>query len=215
MLKPILNKPLGVLLIIKINVVIFFLWWFSSVWNPYFMLNNFLVSWDGVVSGRFWTLITSVFSHNMFFHIFINMYAFFGFGIVLENAIGTSRFLRFYLMAGIVASICHITVSAFLLDDPSLPALGASGAVSGVILLFSLMFPQERILLLGIIPIPAIFASVVIVGLDLWGLFEQTRGGTLPIGHGAHLGGALYGLIYYLLVVRRRRRESVRWNKMT
>lgn len=166
------------------------------------MENNFLISWNGLMQGRIWTLITSVFSHTMFFHIFINMYAFFGFGTVLENVMGPKRFLRFYLIAGVTASICHASVSAFLLHEPTLPALGASGAVSGVILLFSLMFPQEKILLMGFIPIPAIFASALIIGLDVWGLIEQTRGGTLPIGHGAHLGGAFYGLIYYLFTIK-------------
>lgn len=154
------------------------------------------------MQGRVWTLITSVFSHTMFFHIFLNMYAFFGFGVVLENVMGPKRFLRFYLISGIIASLSHASVSAFLIHDPTLPALGASGAVSGVILLFSLMFPQEKILLMGFIPIPAIFASFLIIGLDVWGLVEQTRGGTLPIGHGAHLGGAFYGLVYYLIAVR-------------
>lgn len=141
------------------------------------------------------------------------MYAFFGFGAVIENMLGTRRFLRFYLLAGITASLSHIIVSAFLIHDSSLPALGASGAVSGVILLFSLMFPQERILLLGFIPVPAIFASFLIVGLDVWGLLEQTKGGTLPIGHGAHLGGALYGLVYYFLSVRKG--SGIGWNRMT
>lgn len=169
------------------------------------MISNFLVSWDHVMAGRVWTLITSVFSHNMFFHIFINMYVFFGFGTVLENELGSRKFLNFYLMAGIISSISHITVSTYLMGQPELPALGASGAVAGTILLFSLMNPQERILLLGIIPMPAIGAAILFVGIDLWGLVAQTRGGTLPIGHGAHLGGAFYGLIYYFAFIKKRR----------
>jgi membrane associated rhomboid family serine protease len=204
MLRPIItSRPAATIAILKINIFVFMSWVMSAFINPYFMINNFLVSWTGIVEGRFWTLLTSVFSHNMFFHIFLNMYVFFGFGAVLEQALGTRRFLRFYLAAGVVASLSHVTVSAFLIGDPSLAALGASGAISGVILLFSLMFPQERVLLLGIIPIPALFASFAIVALDVWGLVEQTLGGKLPIGHGAHLGGALYGLVYYLIAVRR------------
>jgi membrane associated rhomboid family serine protease len=202
-IKAILRKPTVVLAIIKLNIIVFILWWIAPMMNlELFMENNFLVSWDGLMQGRVWTLLASEFSHNMFFHIFINMYAFIGFGTVLENVMGAKKFLKFYLLAAITASLCHALVSAFLIHEPSLPALGASGAISGVILLFSLMFPQEKILLLGLIPIPAIFASALIVGLDIWGLFEQTRGGTLPIGHGAHLGGAFFGLMYYLIVVR-------------
>jgi membrane associated rhomboid family serine protease len=103
-------------------------------------------------------------------------------------------------------------VSAFLIGDSTIAALGASGAISGVILLFSLMFPQEKIVLLGIIPIPALWASIFIVGLDLWGLFEQTRGASLPIGHAAHLGGALYGAVYYFIKIRKGSHMTIPWS---
>lgn len=189
----ILKRPSVTLMIVKLNIIVFILWMVI----PVFMVENFLVSYTGVMEGKFWTLITSVFSHNMFFHIFLNMYAFFGFGTILENELGSARFLRFYFASGIFASIAHTLVSAFLMNEPGLPALGASGAVSGTILLFSLLNPKERILLLGIIPLPALFAALLFVGLDIWGLISQTNGGSLPIGHGAHLGGALYGLLYY------------------
>lgn len=192
----ILKRPSVTLMIVKLNIIAFILWMVM----PMFMVDNFLVSYEGVLEGRIWTLITSVFSHNMFFHIFLNMYAFFGFGTILENELGSARFLRFYLAAGIFASLAHCLVSAFLMNDPGLPALGASGAVSGTILLFSLLNPKERILLLGIIPLPALFAALVFVGLDIWGLVSQTQGGSLPIGHGAHLGGAFYGLLYYFVL---------------
>lgn len=197
MIPTINSRPVVVISIIKLNMLIFVLWILSAFMGSEFMIRNFLVSWSSLESGRYWTLITSVFSHNMFFHIFINMYVFFGFGTVLETVMGSRKFLIFYLISGIIASLSHCIVSLLLLNEPSLPALGASGAVSGVILLFSLMFPEEKILLLGIIPIPALLASVLIIALDIWGLIEQTQGGSLPIGHGAHLGGALVGLLYY------------------
>ena len=119
--------------------------------------------------------------------------------------LGRRRFLAFYLVAGIVASLTHAFVSAWILSEPGLPALGASGAIAGVILVFALMFPKERILLFGIIPIPAIWGAVAAVGLDIWGLVAQARGGGLPIGYGAHLGGAATGFIYYFLFLRRQR----------
>jgi membrane associated rhomboid family serine protease len=167
------------------------------------MINNFLVSWDYLSKGKFWTLILSVFSHNMFFHIFLNMYVFFGFGSIVENVLGSKRFLSFYLMAGFISSIGHIATSAFLLKQPELPALGASGAVAATILLFALIYPQEKIFLLGIIPLPAISAALFFVGIDIWGLVAQTRGSMIPIGHGAHLGGSFFGLLYYFFYVRK------------
>lgn len=191
----------AVSLIIKINIAVFLLWMVI----PEFMIHNFLVSWAGVTTGRVWTLITSVFSHNMFFHLFINLYCFYGFGFILEKTIGTRKFWQFYLTAGVVASFSHCFVSYFLMNQPYLPALGASGAISGVIMLFSLMYPHEKLMLLGFIPMPAMFGAVLFVGLDLWGLIAQTQGSDLPIGHGAHLGGALYGAVYYLVVMRKRK----------
>jgi membrane associated rhomboid family serine protease len=196
---PKLYEPTAVRFIIKINIMIFFFWMFLP---PEFMMENFLVSWTGLQEGRVWTVITSVFSHNLLFHLFLNMFAFYGFGMVVENLLGTKRFIIFYLAAGIVSSLSHSFLSYALLGQGSLPALGASGAVSAVILFFSLMFPKEKILLLGIIPMPAITAALLFVGWDIWGLVEQTQGGTLPIGHGAHLGGALFGLIYFLIYRR-------------
>lgn len=188
-------RPTAVLTIIKLNLAVFILWLF---FDPRFMYLNFLVSWHGVLEGRLWTLVTSVFSHNYLFHLFINMFAFYGFGMAVESELGTRRFIFFYLASGVTASLGHCLVSNYLLHQPALPALGASGAVAAVILYFSLRFPRERILLLGLIPLPAISAAFLFIGLDVWGLIAQTQGGQLPIGHGAHLGGAFFGLCYFL-----------------
>jgi membrane associated rhomboid family serine protease len=191
-------------ILIYANVAVFLLWNFSSghIFTPEFMMNNFLVSWTGLLEGRYWTLITSVFSHNMVFHIFMNMYVLSSFGSVIEEILGLKRFLAFYFIAGIFSSFCHAFVSAYLLHEPSLPALGASGAISGIIVLFSFMFPRQKILLLGIIPTPAFWGAIAFIGLDIWGLMAQAEGGGLPIGHGAHLGGALAGIVYYYLFIK-------------
>jgi membrane associated rhomboid family serine protease len=114
-------------------------------------------------------------------------------------------------VAGVISSLCHCLVSTYLLGQPGLSALGASGAISGVVLLFALMFPREKILIFGILPIPAIWGAVAFVALDVWGLVAQARGGGLPIGHGAHLGGALTGLLYFLLFVRQRYQVRRGW----
>jgi rhomboid-like protein len=182
-------------LIIKINIAVFALWVLGS---SQFMMNNFLVSYDLVQSGRIWTLITSVFSHNMIFHLFINMFILYGFGNIMENIMGSKKFIVFYLIAGLVGSLAHCLASALLMGQSSLPALGASGAVAGVVVLFALMNPKQLVLLFGIIPMPAIGAAGLFILFDLWGLISQTRGSEVPIGHGAHLGGALVGIIYFL-----------------
>jgi membrane associated rhomboid family serine protease len=191
-------------LILFWNLVVFLLWiaWGSD--GPSFMTENFLVSWSALAEGRLWVLITSVFSHNFFLHFFINMYVLNGFGPVVERALGFRAFLRFYLVAGVVSSLAHALASNFLMGQPQLPALGASGSLAGVILLFALLYPKERLLILGLIPIPALAGALLFVGLDVWGLTAQMGGHGLPIGHGAHLGGAMTGIFYYFFWVRPR-----------
>ncbi len=131
------------------------------------------------------------------------MFVLSSFGGIVEMVIGTRRFLSFYLVAAVCSSLAHSFVSAFFMGEPRLEALGASGPISGLVLLFSFLFPKEKILVLGFIPMPALLGALVFVGLDVWGLVTQLKGGGLPIGHGAHLGGALAGIVYYLLLLRR------------
>jgi membrane associated rhomboid family serine protease len=173
------------------------------------MQENFLVSWEGLEEERYWTLLTSVFSHNMFFHILLIMLVLNSFGSLIEVVLGRVRFFIFYLIAGIVSSLCHCLVSAFIIGSPETPALGASGAIVGLVLLFALIFPRQKILIFGLIPMPAIWGALLFVGLDLWGLIAQAEGGGLPIGHGAHLGGAASGIVYYFLFLRRRFRNGM------
>lgn len=190
--------------IIALNVAVFVCWHLLDRSDTGFMAQNFLVSWDGLLQGRLWTLLTSVFSHFTMLHIFLNMFVLRSFGSIMEQVLGRGRFLSFYLVAGIFSSFCHCVVSTFYLQAPWLPALGASGAISGLVLVFSLMFPKERILIFGLVPVPALFGALAFVGLDLWGLFAQKQGGGLPIGHGAHLGGAFAGLVFYFGYLRKK-----------
>jgi len=192
--------PPVVLVVLILNSIIFGAW--LALGQTPVMTDSFLVSWEALEAGRYWTLLGSAFSHIYFLHFFLNMYVLVSFGTVVEQIIGSARFLLFYLVAAIVASFGHAAVSAFLLGKPDLPALGASGAISGIVILFSLMIPQARLYLLGIIPMPAIVGAIVFVSLDIVGLTAQAGGGGLPIGHGAHLSGALVGVLTYLLLAR-------------
>lgn len=166
-----------------------------------------MVSWNALEGGRWWVLLTSAFSHIYFWHFLLNMYVLMSFGSLLERLLGRLRFLRFYISAGVVGSFCHALVSAWILGEPDLPAVGASGAIAGLILVFSFLFPKEKILIFGLIPVPAIWGALLFIGLDVWGLVAQAGGGGLPIGHGAHLGGALTGIVYYFGVLRSRLRR--------
>jgi membrane associated rhomboid family serine protease len=196
------RKSYFVPLIIILNTIVFAFWKFKPVEE---MVNNYALSWDLVISKKhYWVILTSIFSHKDLFHFLINMFVLQSFGIVLEKIMGHFRFLFFYLGAGIMGSLFHIFTSNYFVHAPDRLAVGASGAIAGLVLLFSLKFPKEKLLFFAIIPVPAIFGALAFIGLDIWGLMAQTQGGGLPIGHGAHLGGAFFGIIYYLKTRKQR-----------
>lgn len=195
-------------LIIILNIAVFVGWSVGvggGIDGPEFMQRNFTVSWDLVAEGRYWTLLTAVFSHTRLWHILLNMFVLRSFGSLLEQVLGSWRFFKFYFAAGICGSLVHILVSRFVLNEPEMGAVGASGAIAGLVLVFALLFPREKILLFAIIPVPALFGALGLMGLDIWGLVSQAEGGGLPIGHGAHLGGAFAGILYYFFSLRKRR----------
>jgi membrane associated rhomboid family serine protease len=194
----------AVSVIIGLNVLVFFAWQAAS-YSPRlfaFMTENFLVSTLHIEHLRVWTLVTAAFSHNELWHVALNMFVLWSFGTVLEHLWGTRVFVLVYLAAAVVASVSHCALSSFIMGRDDIPALGASGAISGLLLAYALHFPRHRILLFGIVPVPALAGVLAFVGLDLWGLIAQGRGGGLPIGHGAHLGGALAGALIYFLYLR-------------
>jgi membrane associated rhomboid family serine protease len=197
-------------LIVTLNVVVFLMWLVavhgSDLWA--FLATNFLVSTHRLAQGMWWTLITAAFSHQQLWHLALNMLVLWSFGSVLERLVGWRTFVVFYLVAAVFSSASHCFVSSVLIGNDRLAALGASGAVSAVLIAFALLFPRHKILLFGIVPIPALVGAVLFVALDLWGLTAQTRGAALPIGHGAHLGGALCGALFWAAYLRDRFRGS-------
>lgn len=189
--------PLSVVnAIVAANVIVFLLWLYPVVPRGT-MAEHFLVSWAHLQAGHVWTLITAVFSHNVMLHLFVNLIVLVSFGPPLERALGPGRFLLFYLIAGAIGSLAHAVVSNVLIGSPMQAALGASSALAGVLLLFSLAYPKAKVLFFFVLPVPAIVAALLFVGIDIWGLITQIEGGGLPIGHGAHLGGALTGILFY------------------
>jgi membrane associated rhomboid family serine protease len=196
----------AVSVIIGINVLVFLAWQAASVLPNVenFMVVNFLVSTSRLMHGYVWTLVTAAFSHNELWHLAINMFVLWSFGTVLERLWGTRIFVIFYLLAAVASSLSHCAVSSLIMGNGDIPALGASGAISGLLLAYALYFPRHKILLFGVIPVPALAGVLAFVGIDLWGLIAQSRGGGLPIGHGAHLGGALAGALMYFFWLRTR-----------
>jgi membrane associated rhomboid family serine protease len=198
--------------IVALNAIVFVAWLVaargSDLWS--LLAVNFMVSTNRLQHGLWWTLLTAAFSHQELWHFVLNMVVLWSFGSVLERLLGPRLFVAFYLVSALVSSASHCLVSSLLLGDDRIAALGASGAVSAVLIAFSLAFPRNRILLFGIVPIPALVGAALFVAIDLWGLLAQTRGAALPIGHGAHLGGALCGAVLWAAMLRHRVRPAGR-----
>ena len=164
---------------------------------------------------RPYQIFTHMFTHAGVMHIFFNMFSLWMFGRMLENIWGPKKFLLFYLICGIGAAVAHMSV-AYFEYKPILEALdfakatgqteyvehlqtfagyavGASGAVMGVLVGFAYLFPNtELMLLFPPIPIKAKWLILGLVAFDLFGGLGKTSDG---IAHWAHLGGAAMGFI--------------------
>jgi len=144
------------------------------------------------------TLITSMFMHGGFAHIFGNMLFLMIFGDNIENRVGHFRYLMFYLICGIIASLAHVFVSVSMGSSNLIPSLGASGAISGVLGGYLLLFPKRRVRVMmfyQMMEVPAIvaigiwFAFQLINGI---GILGSSQGG--GVAYGAHIGGFIAGL---------------------
>jgi rhomboid family protein len=171
---------------------------------------------DAVGHQSIWVMaISSMFMHGSWFHIIGNMLFLWIFGNNVEDSMGRVRFLIFYLAAGIVATALQtfVTLQFATTEDASIPNIGASGAVAGVLGAYFILLPRARVLtaiILGFIfflrEIPAIFF------LGIWILFQAIEGGielTHPSAGGgvaffAHIGGFAFGLAAVYLFAKRK-----------
>jgi membrane associated rhomboid family serine protease len=151
--------------------------------------------------GQVLTIFTSMFLHGGWLHLFSNMLALYIFGDNVEDRIGHGRYLVFYLLCGMIAASAHV---AFNAASP-VPTIGASGAISGVLGAYFILYPKARVItLVPIIILPWIVEIPAIVYLGFWFL-SQLLNGTLAIVAGAqafggvafwaHVGGFLAGTI--------------------
>ncbi len=147
--------------------------------------------------GWVWQFVTYMFLHANGLHIFFNMYALYLFGRALEDKWGWKRFLAYYLVTGTGAGI--VTFLWNLLQGSSVPTIGASGAIFGVLLAFGIEFPDVMLLFFFVVPIRARFAALIYGGLEL--VFLLT-GAMQRVGHFTHLAGLLFGYLYYLIGIR-------------
>jgi len=154
----------------------------------------------------FWsTLLTSMFLHGGWMHLGGNMLYLWIFGDNLEKVMGGARFLVFYLVCGLAASFAHILFGS----GSTIPAVGASGAISGVLGGYLLLFPRNTVRVLtrgGIAQVPAIFV------LGFWIVIQMINGigsmaattETAGVAYMAHVGGFVAGLVLVKLMASQR-----------
>ncbi len=145
-----------------------------------------------VLNGAWWQVITYMFIHASWGHIFLNMLALFMFGIQLEQRLGSTEFLLFYFVCGIGAGIVTALVNAAT-GQGAVPVVGASGAIFGVMLGFAAVFPDARIFILGILPMRAPVAVGVFALIQLASLFINLQPGVASL---THLSGLLFAWLY-------------------
>jgi membrane associated rhomboid family serine protease len=139
-------------------------------------------------------LLTYGFLHspNDLWHIAMNMFVLWMFGREVESRYGRREMLAFYLVAIVVAGL--VWTIAEIPNAGTSTMLGASGGVSAMVILFAMNFPHRMVLFMFFIPMPMWVLAVLVVGLDAWNAMARPDAG---VAFTAHLGGALFGFLYY------------------
>ncbi len=173
---------------------------------PYELLTLSDVGYRDLVPPPF-TVLTSMFLHGGPGHIAFNLLFLWIFGNNVEDALGRARYLAFYLLAGIAAALVQVIASA-VTGDVTVPMVGASGAIAGVLAAYMILFPRARVytlvvifILIRVLPLPAGW----FIGLWFAGqLLSVFFGGNTGVAFFAHIGGFLAGLLLVKVLGRRR-----------
>ena len=189
--------------IILVNVILFV----ATLFNESFMVETFGLFYPRSPFFRPWQIVTHMFMHGGFWHILFNMYTLLIFGMVLERAIGSRKFLVFYFITGLGAVALHLGVEylqarswlaagtpAALTSYRNLlgtPTVGASGAIYGVLIGYAMLYPDSVLTLL--FPPVSLKAKWFVLIFALIELGTGILGTTDGIAHFAHLGGMLFG----------------------
>jgi len=161
---------------------------------------------SNILAGNYiWTFITSMFMHGNLFHIFANMFSLLFIGTLVERILGKKRYLYFYLASGLLAGAFFVLLSLFSPADLNTFAVGASGAIFGLVGLLMLLTPNLPVYVMLIpIPIKMKYAAPGIL-VVLWFI---SAAGDVPIGNTAHLGGLLTGLAYGIYLKKKYKRKT-------
>ena len=186
--------------LVAINILMFI----ATLINENFMVANFAMFYPASPVFKPWQILTHMFMHGGFWHIFFNMYSLLMFGSILERSLGPKKFLIFYFVTGLGAAALHTGVEwmqarVFIANGAvnayqallMTPTLGASGAIYGVLIGFAMLYPQAQLMLIfPPIPVKAKWLVVIFAVIEL---FSGINGIQASVAHFAHLGGMLFG----------------------
>lgn len=156
---------------------------------------NFIELYFGLIPWRIthelmiWQLVSYMFLHDGFFHIFINMFTLYMFGNDLERAWGQKRFLTYYFVTGIGAGLCFYLIEANAFSV----MIGASGAIYGLLLAYGLLYPERYVYLYFFFPIKVKWLVIIMGSLAF---ISSVTGNSPGIANTAHLGGILVGYVF-------------------
>jgi membrane associated rhomboid family serine protease len=201
------NAPIVTWIIILLNSVVFFF----ELGIPIERLEAYLMRF-GMIPARltadpraWWTLVTCMFLHGGWMHFIGNMWTLYIFGDNVEDRMGPARFLIFYLLCGLAASLAHIWAA----PSGMLPTIGASGAIAGALGAYFVMYPTARVITLVPIFFVPIFVKIpAVFFLSIW-FITQLLSGTLSlvgphqfqnVSWWAHVGGFVAGIILLTLL---------------
>lgn len=204
--------------LIIINVLVFVM----TMLNEEFMIRNFALFYPASPLFKPWQIVTHMFMHGGFWHIFFNMYTLFFFGSVLERVWGPKKYLLFYFVTGLGAAALHTGVqwievqhymsqlaagnqaaAAGLGMMMRIPTVGASGAIYGLLLGYGMLFPDAVLAL--IFPPVALKAKWFVLIFAAIELLTGLTGTGGSVAHFAHLGGMLFGWLLILYWKRKNR----------
>ncbi len=186
--------------LVAINILMFI----ATLTNENFMVANFAMFYPASPFFKPWQILTHMFMHGGFWHIFFNMYSLLMFGSILERSLGPKKFLIFYFVTGLGAVALHTGVEwmqarVFIANGAvnayqallMTPTLGASGAIYGVLIGFAMLYPQAQLMLIfPPIPVKAKWLVVIFAVIELFSGINGIQDG---VAHFAHLGGMLFG----------------------
>ncbi|MCA9121927.1 MAG: rhomboid family intramembrane serine protease [Planctomycetaceae bacterium] len=165
-----------------------------SILQEYWELDS-----EKIKQGQLWRLITAGFCHDRtgVWHLLFNMLFLYWFGKRLERVYGSAEFTAFYFAALLTSSLSYIALDLY--TNKGIPAIGASGAVWGVVALYALLYPYERIYIYFLFPVEIRWLVLLYFILDLHPVLLALSGENqfTGVAHAAHIGGAIFGFVYW------------------